>query len=188
MKCLQHVACSSRCGKEFMCGHSCVQDCHAGVECQPCVKKCPVKCAHSSCPSACHNVCAPCIEKCEWKCEHEGRCSEPCGAPCTRKICDKRCAKRLECGHQCPSVCGEICPSYKISCQVCATPNARGRVVDLLLFQTLADYDVNKSGPLIALACGHVYSIESLDGHMQLAEHYEYVSLPHTHLFISSVP
>jgi hypothetical protein len=173
----KHVVCSSRCGKEFMCGHSCVEMCHGAVNCKPCLKRCPVRCLHSICPLACHNVCAPCIEKCEWKCEHEGSCPEPCGAPCTRKVCDKRCTKMLTCGHPCPSVCGEPCPSPDIACNKCATSNARGHVVDLLLFKTLADYEVDKSGPLIALPCKHVYSVESLDGYMELSKHYRHTEL-----------
>ena len=56
---------------------------------------------------------------------------------------------------------------------MCARPNAQRHVVDLILFQTLEDYSVDENGPLIALACGHVYSMESLDGLMQLAHHYE---------------
>ena len=169
----KHVKCSAPCGREFMCGHSCQESCHAGVECKLCCQPCPVKCAHSKCPNVCHNVCAPCIERCEWTCEHEGPCIEPCGAPCTRKLCDKRCAKLLPCGHQCPSVCGEVCPNPDIACKLCARPNAQRHVVDLILFQTLEDYSVEENGPLIALACGHVYSMESLDGLMQLAHHYD---------------
>jgi len=169
---VKHMVCKSKCAREFICGHSCTEDCHAGVGCKPCVKRCPVRCAHSSCPSACHNVCAPCIEKCEWTCEHEGRCPEPCGAPCTRKVCDKRCDKMLPCGHQCPSVCGEKCPSPQVACKACACPNALSHVVDLFLFSTLAEYDIDETGPLVALECGHVYSMQSLDGLMELKEHY----------------
>jgi hypothetical protein len=169
----KHMKCSAPCGREFMCGHYCKESCHAGVDCKPCCRPCPVKCAHSMCPNVCNSPCAPCIERCEWMCEHEGRCFEPCGAPCTRKLCDRRCAKLLPCGHHCPSVCGEPCPNPDVACKLCARPNAQRHVVDLFSFQTLEDYSVEENGPLIALACGHVYSMESLDGLMQLANHYE---------------
>ena len=78
----------------------------------------------------------------------------------------------MQCGHRCPSVCGDPCPDPSIACRVCATENAKNHVVDLIVFATLAEYNVEESGPLIALPCGHVYSMESLDGHVQLGEHY----------------
>jgi hypothetical protein len=37
---------------------------------------------------------------------------------------------------------------------------------------TLREHDPARDGPLIALACGHVYAASSLDAHMEIGSYY----------------
>ncbi|KAJ9620155.1 hypothetical protein H2203_007920 [Taxawa tesnikishii (nom. ined.)] len=79
--------------------------------------------------------------------------------------------KLLKCGHQCPSVCGEPCPAVKY-CQTCAGEDIKERQADLIMFSTYKDIDLN-TDPCIFPKCGHFYTLNSMDGHVHLSEHYE---------------
>jgi len=49
-------------------------------------------------------------------------------------------------------------------------------VVDVIMQRTLADIDLDSSDlseRLIALACGHIFTVETLDGHCQMPDFYE---------------
>jgi hypothetical protein len=85
--------------------------------------------------------------------------------------CSKRCEKTLHCGHQCPSVCGEQCPN-EAYCQQCATEDIKQKIVDYTELAQYHEMDLNQD-PCFVLRCGHILSISSLDGIMQMGEHYE---------------
>ena len=168
---LQHVKCVVVCGRHFgTCNHSCSRPCHGGSACGLCPSPCEVSCGHSRCNKKCHEPCAPCIQDCSWFCEHQGRCRMPCAAPCNRLPCSKRCTQPLPCGHQCPSLCGEICPvNY---CQSCCSESKLEQRVDLLELKSFGEIDIDES-PIVVLGCGHFFTAETLDGHMQMSEVYD---------------
>lgn len=103
----------------------------------------------------------------------------PCGAPCDRLPCNLRCSKALPCGHRCPGLCGEECPLRY--CQMCAKKKLDARV-DLLEMKLYGEIDLDEN-PIVALACGHFFTAETLDGHLQMSSvyqqdlHGEYVAL-----------
>jgi hypothetical protein len=74
------------------------------------------------------------------------------------------------CGHQCPGVCGERCPDSRF-CQICCAPDIRERNVDFIEFGEYGEIEID-TNPLIFLSCGHFYTVSSLDGIMDLAQHY----------------
>ena len=169
---MDHGACGTICQRYFStCAHACGARCHGDEPCPLCTVACPVQCSHSRCGKKCQEPCAPCLLDCVSGCDHQGYCQMPCAIPCDVTPCSRRCDKSLMCGHRCPSVCGEKCPSPAF-CQVCASTDVKGNVADYIMGLTYADIDLDKT-PCIVPDCGHVISIESLDGHMELASHYE---------------
>jgi hypothetical protein len=90
--------------------------------------------------------------------------------PCDLLPCSERCAKMLACGHRCPSICGEVCPGVAY-CQICAHPTIKGMVVDFILSSTFEDVDLDEN-PCIMPSCGHILTLESMDGHMSMSDFY----------------
>ncbi|CAG8617771.1 554_t:CDS:10, partial [Funneliformis mosseae] len=166
-----HGNCKHICNRLLFCEHICNTYCHEGKACPPCKNKCTVSCMHTSCDKECLEPCAVCAEKCLWKCEHQGKCELSCGAPCHRLPCNERCNKQLECGHVCAGVCGENCPS-ELFCVICAPINVRSQVPDLIMGATFSDIDWDEER-MIVLSCGHVYTMETMDMHMEMREYYE---------------
>ncbi|GES78947.1 P-loop containing nucleoside triphosphate hydrolase protein [Rhizophagus clarus] len=167
-----HGSCRKVCERGLFCGHRCEEVCHEGRNCNPCAAKCTVSCSHSTCKLECFKPCASCAEQCDWYCPHgKGRCLLSCGAPCSRLPCDLRCEKRLECGHQCPGVCGEICPTPKF-CIICAPDDVKEQIVDIYEFRTFAEIDLEKER-IIILDCGHVFTMETMDHHMEMENYYQ---------------
>lgn len=167
-----HGICKTRCGRPYTtCSHSCKALCHGENPCQLCVEPCEVRCAHSNCSKPCQEPCTPCVEDCLWSCPHRGRCPLPCAVPCDLLPCSERCAKMLSCGHRCPSVCGEACPNIQY-CQLCAESAVKGMVVDFILSSTFEEVDLDES-PCIIPSCGHLLTLESMDGHMSMSEYYD---------------
>lgn len=168
----KHGPCKSRCGRDYnSCNHSCRRLCHGQEPCDPCSARCGSNCIHSSCAKACSDPCTPCAEEtCSSRCPHPA-CNMPCSAPCDWIPCSKRCERVLSCGHQCPSICGEECPGVEL-CQVCASDEVKDTVVDLVMLQTYGDIDLD-SEPCIVLPCRHIFTVESMDGSMDMATHYE---------------
>ena len=165
---VEHLPCSKVCGRRFgTCNHTCPRPCHHGKECGPCLAPCDVGCAHSKCDRRCHQACAPCVEICTWSCEHEGSCVMPCAANCSRLPCNKRCSRRLSCAHQCPGICGEDCPEGY--CQICS--DRKDARVDLFEMKTYGQIDLDET-PILVPGCGHIFTAESLDGHVGIAEVY----------------
>ncbi|KAL9588835.1 MAG: hypothetical protein Q9203_002352, partial [Teloschistes exilis] len=70
--------------------------------------------------------------------------------------------------HQCPGLCGEECPL--LYCQACV--NKLDARVDLLEMKTYGEIDLDEN-PIVALACGHFFTAETLDGHLQMSSVYE---------------
>ncbi|KAF2858127.1 P-loop containing nucleoside triphosphate hydrolase protein [Piedraia hortae CBS 480.64] len=164
-----HLQCNNICGRRYgTCTHTCRKRCHSGSDCGLCARKCEVACKHSRCTLECHEACAPCIENCSWTCPHKGDCTLPCAAPCNRLPCDERCDKFLPCGHQCPGLCGEDClPQH---CQACKMK--LDTAVDMIEFKEYREIDLDDT-PIVALACGHFFTAETLDGVIGIAEVYD---------------
>jgi hypothetical protein len=76
----------------------------------------------------------------------------------------------LECGHQCPSICGEICPDKKY-CQQCADAAIQNLAIDYIGGSTYDEVDLDEQ-PCIIPSCGHIMTLESMDGHMDMAKYY----------------
>ncbi|TLD10377.1 hypothetical protein PgNI_06085 [Pyricularia grisea] len=164
----KHAVCSAICQRpSSTCSHQCKRKCHGGDDCGPCRNKCEVRCPHSACGRKCSEPCTPCIEPCIWHCEHQGACPMPCAAPCERLPCNERCTKTLKCGHRCSSVCGEDCREG--CCHQCR--DKEDSVVDYIEFKTYAEIDVNET-PVVVLSCGHIFTAESLDGHVGMHDVY----------------
>ncbi|KAF5326320.1 hypothetical protein D9611_000022 [Ephemerocybe angulata] len=165
-----------KCQKILFCAHSCANMCSQNHECTTaCKEECRQECAHSKCKSYCSNLCSPCKQPCAWRCPH-AQCPVPCGSICVRMPCDERCKKTLKCGHPCPSVCGEDCKVQK--CISCADENTKDSVVDLVMGRKLSEIPADSEDPddvLITLPkCGHVFTVETLDGVCGIRDWYGY--------------
>ncbi|CAH1761849.1 12644_t:CDS:10 [Entrophospora sp. SA101] len=166
-----HAPCKKICDSNQFCGHICKESCHKGKVCPLCKDSCNISCRHSKCKLKCSEPCAACAEPCDWECEHQGQCNLSCGAPCSRLPCNEKCRKRLECGCECFGVCGETCPS-KEYCINHASDNVKRQVADMVMQSTFEDVNWNEER-MIVLECGHVFTMESMDGHMEMQDFYE---------------
>ena len=74
-----------------------------------------------------------------------------------------------------PSVCGEDCTLQK--CPLCVSEPDRDTVVDLVMHRTMADVDPDTESVddmLITIPkCGHVFTVETLDGIVLITEYYD---------------
>ena len=95
-----------------------------------------------------------------------------CAVPCDLLPCSRRCEKILSCSHRCPSVCGELCPSARY-CQECADESIKELIVDLIMQSTYAEIDLEVN-PILVPPCGHLLTVESMDGHMQMSAFFEF--------------
>lgn len=167
----KHGVCNTQCGRPYTtCSHSCKAPCHGEKPCTLCKEPCEVSCNHSRCSKLCHEPCAPCAEDCSWSCPHREQCPLPCAVPCDMLPCSERCSKMLVCGHQCPSVCGENCPDAAY-CQVCANSSIKEMIVDFILSSPFNEIDLDEN-PCIVPSCGHILTLESMDGHMSMSDFY----------------
>ena len=159
-----HQPCDQPCERNLFCGHECnATPCHDANQCPPCTKPCLIGCEHSVCKSQCRVSCSMCAHPCTWRCTCEANiepCTLSCGSPCNRLPCNTRCAKELTCGHRCPSVCGEACPVAEY-CVECGTK--QDEIADYMMYEKLCEVDVDRN-PIVVLSCGHILTIESLDG------------------------
>jgi len=168
---IDHGICMTRCGRQYTtCSHACSEECHGDKPCQLCLEPCEVRCSHSRCSKKCHEPCVPCIENCSWSCPHRGACKLPCAVPCDLLPCSKRCPLTLSCGHECPSVCGEICPEPRY-CQKCADKSVKDTMVDYIMGSAYAEIDLDDD-PCIIPSYSHILTLESMDGHMDIAKYY----------------
>jgi hypothetical protein len=168
----EHPTCKQQCGRAFTnCRHSCTQPCHGDEACALCDQPCDVQCSHGKCTKKCSEPCTPCAEETCASCCPHAECSMPCAAPCDWVPCSKRCTKLLACGHQCPSVCGADCPS-KEYCQTCGSDTVKDIRADLIMLTTYGEVDLSES-PCVFLPCGHIFTVESLDGVMAMSDHFD---------------
>ncbi|KAH7090017.1 AAA domain-containing protein [Paraphoma chrysanthemicola] len=170
-----HGPCLQKCDRAYStCCHRCKSTCHEEEPCPPCLTNCSTRCPHSRCGKMCSEACTPCMEEqCNSGigCPHNQPCIMPCAAPCTWIPCSERCDRILSCGCRCPSVCGEECPEIKY-CQRHASDQVKGMQADLLMFKPYKDIDLD-TDPCIFTSCGHVFTIDSLDGTMGMQDHYQ---------------
>ncbi|KAM5539182.1 hypothetical protein V8D89_007055 [Ganoderma adspersum] len=71
-------------------------------------------------------------------------------------------------------VCGEPCAAQK--CVVCLSSERKADIVDFIMQRRLEDIDLEStdvSDRLITLACGHIFTVETLDGHCGMQEYYD---------------
>ena len=72
------------------------------------------------------------------------------------------------------SVCGEPCEQQ--TCISCLPEERKADIVDFIMQRKLAEIDLGSediSERLIRLACGHIFTVETLDGHCNMSEYYE---------------
>ncbi|KAI0956522.1 hypothetical protein AcW1_005178 [Taiwanofungus camphoratus] len=162
------------CDRSLYCEHPCGLDCSQDHHCNDnCKQKCRQLCSHHECPKPCSEPCAPCMEPCTWICAHQS-CPVVCGSICSRLPCDEPCSNLLPCGHPCSSVCGEPCS--KQACILCLPFERKADVVDLIMQRRLDEVDLTSSDTserLITLNCGHIFTVETLDGHCGMGDYYE---------------
>ncbi|KAI0353983.1 hypothetical protein OH77DRAFT_1426841 [Trametes cingulata] len=170
----RHV--SHPCERPLYCEHRCGLPCSQEHQCNTkCKNPCRQQCAHHRCPKPCSEPCAPCMEPCIWSCAHMS-CPVLCGSICSRLPCDEPCEKKLQCGHLCPSVCGEPCAQQQCADVACLSPNRKADIVDFIMQRRLDEIDLHStdlSDRLITLGCGHVFTVETLDGHCGMSDYYE---------------
>jgi hypothetical protein len=170
-----HGSCLQKCDRAYStCSHRCRSACHGGEPCPPCTMKCNTRCSHAQCGKLCSEACSPCLEEqCHSgiNCPHNEHCIMPCAAPCTWIPCSERCENFLACGCRCPSVCGEECPDARY-CQQHASDEIKSMQADLLLFTCYKNIDLDED-PCVFTSCGHIFTIDSLDGTMGMQDHYQ---------------
>ncbi len=168
---ISHDICKTSCGRQYItCSHACSEACHGDKPCRLCLKPCDVRCSHSRCSKKCHEPCIPCVENCSWFCSHRGACKLPCAMLCDLLPCSKGCSLKLSCDHECSSVCGEICSETRY-CQKCAGKSIKDMTVDYIMGFTYAEIDLDEN-PCIIPSCGHILTLESMNGHMKIAKYY----------------
>lgn len=69
-----------------------------------------------------------------------------------------------------PTICGEICPAPQF-CQICANADVQSAIVDYIMMSEYSELDLNEE-PCIVPPCGHILTVSSMDGHMEMSEHY----------------
>ncbi|KAH8997121.1 hypothetical protein EDB86DRAFT_926966 [Lactarius hatsudake] len=162
------------CERTLKCQHLCGLACSSDHSCNPnCSQSCRQRCGHQKCQKECWEPCPPCMELCEWCCPHHS-CPVVCGSICSRLPCDQACERLLECGHGCPSVCGEPCD--KQTCVACLPDERKVDIVDFIMQRRLDEIDLSSddiSERLIKLECGHIFTVETLDGHCNMSKYYE---------------
>ncbi|KAI0261395.1 hypothetical protein BC834DRAFT_478813 [Gloeopeniophorella convolvens] len=165
---------SHACQRVLKCQHACDLPCSSEHQCNPkCGRACRQRCAHRKCEKPCWEPCPPCMEPCAWSCPHAS-CPVVCGSICSRLPCDIPCRRLLACGHECPSVCGEPCEQQ--ACTVCLSDERKADIVDFIMQRKLEEIDASSddtSERLIRLECGHIFTVETLDGHCNMGEYYE---------------
>ncbi|KAI9453341.1 hypothetical protein F5148DRAFT_1289159 [Russula earlei] len=71
-------------------------------------------------------------------------------------------------------VCGEPCEEQ--TCTSCLPDERKFDIVDFVMQRQLAETDLDSediSERLMKLACGHIFTVETLDGHCNMSEYYE---------------
>ncbi|CAK1556370.1 unnamed protein product [Leptosia nina] len=154
-KCWQgrlHEPCSSKCEKEIICGHWCMEPCN--MICPPCNRPCEVSCPHSKCKNQCGKPCVACKEECVRRCMH-AQCNKLCSDPCSVPPCSEPCPLIQACGHPCRGLCGHPCPGV---CKVCKPDEFPKDFLG-------EDYD-DDAKLILVEECLHIFDVEELDSWM----------------------
>ena len=89
------------------------------------------------------------------------------------QVCVPAVTPALELIYICP-VCGEPCDKQK--CILCLPDEEKVDIVDFIMQRKLAEIDLSSedvSERLIKLACGHIFTVETLDGQCNMSEYYQ---------------
>jgi len=81
----------------------------------------------------------------------------------------------MSCGHPCTGLCGEPCPEPEAACPQCFSEAYADRsicVLDSDLSVEAPTWDPTQD-PIIQLGCGHVWTVDTLDGIFFMHEFYE---------------
>ncbi|KAL8941651.1 MAG: hypothetical protein Q9216_002114 [Gyalolechia sp. 2 TL-2023] len=158
--------CDRKCISRLACGHACINKCHS---------------------EALHNA-VRCLERCQRLkkgCDHA--CAKVCGDPCDPKCQVAMFNIALPCGHvrrklachlaqtpenvQCQEWVETVVPGCKHTVKKCADQSVKGMMVDYIMQSSYDDVDLDES-PCIIPSCGHILTVESMDGHMEISKYY----------------
>jgi hypothetical protein len=84
-----------------------------------------------------------------------------------------RCSGLLRCGHRCTSLCGEPCEGQ--ICVTCAPEEEKAILMDVITNNTISNLNLDSNeldSILIRLACGHIFTVETLDSICKLQKFY----------------
>ncbi|CAI5951159.1 unnamed protein product [Closterium sp. NIES-64] len=160
-----------------LCGHKQTVKCSEAATRQSNPKLCTARCGvvlSDSCGHECNYRCGDCIIAPDNKAkqEQQGQEQQASGQEQQEHQQQEGTATELRCGHQCPSLCGEKCPSTEYcTAPKCGSKTKREYMVDLVTLETLGEVNPNEN-PILVLACGHAYTVETLDDHLGLDEVY----------------
>ncbi|GIZ38336.1 hypothetical protein CKM354_000175600 [Cercospora kikuchii] len=174
------AGCDLMCGKQLPCGHACPTKCHAeslhnGVHClKDCMRP------RKGCKHPCKRVCG---DHCEALCTFIVECdiALPCGhhvneMPCwlyqdqAKYECTETVKRQVpDCGHEVVVACHVVVDATGFRCD--QPYEIRDIVVDLYTMETYAELDLDKM-PCLFPPCGHIFTIETLDGQMGMSLHY----------------
>ncbi|KAL8963110.1 MAG: hypothetical protein Q9193_000584 [Seirophora villosa] len=81
--------------------------------------------------------------------------------------CNRKCTSRLNCGHACINKCH----SEALHNAKCADKSVKDTMVDYIMGSTYAEINLDEN-PCIVPSCGHILTLESMDGHMEIGSYY----------------
>ncbi|KAL1696773.1 hypothetical protein GGG16DRAFT_108222 [Schizophyllum commune] len=175
--------------------HPCPLQC--GQECEQCmfpVYNVKLPCGHVAKRIQCHEMenlssikCTVSVKKQLTRCEHVVTLEchqDPANVPCKAKAVLRTLPTlhgELFVGLSAPGlpgalrlVCGEPCSSQE--CIECMSADKKMTTVDFIMGATIAELDLSSDSldqRVITLACGHIFTVETLDGHCQMSSFYE---------------
>ncbi|KAF1915145.1 hypothetical protein BDU57DRAFT_576497 [Ampelomyces quisqualis] len=196
----QKDTCGEPCGKcmikvdnvKLPCGHV-----HDGIKCYmtldlasiPCHIQVPKQvpgCKHDIVVSCCQDV-THAFFRCPTPCKSPLPCGHACPGTCGRCntkdrdqnsvvkhfACTEKCKKKMgTCRHNCDRLChdGSDCGLCQKPCDACGMHS--DEQPDMILMQPYSEIDLDEL-PIVALECGHFFTVETLNGHIDLKEVYK---------------
>ncbi|KAI0047489.1 hypothetical protein FA95DRAFT_1582635 [Auriscalpium vulgare] len=172
---LEDVACLVKVPKELpRCGHRSMIPCHEDVDTARCTRPCGgiLSCCSRECKSSCYECQDETNRSAIPTHEDQGQ-TRHLKHHCERVLeaCSQKCGHRV-----CAKYCSELCPPQTCVAAGCLPPDRRADIVDLIEHRTLEQIDYSLDGVsqrLITLGCGHIFTVQSLDGHCRMADYYE---------------
>ncbi|KAI9188976.1 hypothetical protein H9P43_000398 [Blastocladiella emersonii ATCC 22665] len=172
--------CNRPCTARLGCGHTCSRKCHADDP-DHALARCTRDCARlrdscrHPCQKLCWEACGPCLEPADDEvtlpgCGHayRARCHELQDLAAVK--CKVKVEKQRFCGHTIAVECSADADLRPCPCQ-CASETVLGQMVDYVMFETYGEVDLDVS-PVLILGCGHVLTVETLDGIVHLDKFY----------------